>query len=159
KIDYRRDYTNPELLKLAQGMPLEFKPGEKWKYSNTGYLLLGLIIEKACGKFYGDFLTERVFKPLGMTTRVNTEADIVKNRAAGYELQLFQLKNQEWVAPTITRTADGALIMTVLDMAKWDAALYTEKLVKKATLEQIWTPVKLNDGKTYPYGFGWSLDE
>jgi len=159
-FDFRRDYTEDELLKRAAGIPLAFPPGEKWSYSNLGYLLLGILIRKVSGQFYGDFLQERVFRPLNMTTaRVISEADIVPNRAAGYRLVRGELKNQNWVSPSLNTTADGALYLTVYDMAKWDAALYTEKLLKKSSLEQMWTPVKLNDGKTAPYGFGWSLNE
>lgn len=159
-FDFRRDYTEDELLKRAAAIPLAFQPGAKWSYSNLGYLLLGILIRKASGQFYGDYLQERVFRPLGMTTaRVISEADIVPNRAAGYRLVRGELKNQNWVAPTLNTTADGALYLTVYDMAKWDAALYTEKLLKKSSLEQMWTPVKLNDGKAAPYGFGWALGE
>ena len=159
-FDFRRDYTEDELLKRAEAIPLSFQPGEKWSYSNLGYVLLGILIHKVSGQFYGDFLQERVFQPLGMTTaRIISEADIIPNRAAGYRLVKGELKNQEWVSPSLNTTADGALYLTVYDMAKWDAALYTEKLIKKSSLEQMWTPVKLNNGKTYPYGFGWSLNE
>jgi CubicO group peptidase (beta-lactamase class C family) len=159
-FDMRRDYTEDELLQRMKPIPLAFQPGDKWSYSNLGYVLLGILIHKVSGKFYGDFLQERVFKPLGMTTaQVISEADIVPNRAAGYRIANGQLKNQDWVSPTLNTTADGALYLTVYDMAKWDAALYTEKLLKRATLEQMWTPVKLNDGKTQPYGFGWGLGE
>ncbi|HEX3229922.1 MAG TPA: serine hydrolase domain-containing protein, partial [Pyrinomonadaceae bacterium] len=148
-FDFRRDYTEDELLKRAEAIPLAFQPGEKWSYSNLGYVLLGILIHKVSGQFYGDVLQERVFKPLGMTTaRIISEAEIVPNRAAGYRLVKGQLKNQEWVSPTLNTTADGALYLTVYDMAKWDAALYTEKLLKKSSLEQMWTPVKLNNGKT-----------
>jgi hypothetical protein len=111
------------------------------------------------GKFYGDFLKERVFTPLGMTTaRVITEADIVPNRAAGYWLDNGQLKNQQWVSPTINTTADGSLYLTVLDMAKWEAALNAGRLLKNESYQAMWTPVKLNNGKTHPYGFGWTID-
>jgi CubicO group peptidase (beta-lactamase class C family) len=159
-FDFRRDYTEEELLKRAEAIPLAFRPGEKWSYSNLGYVLLGILIHKVSGEFYGDFLHERVFRPLGMTTaRIISEADIVLNRAGGYRLVKGELKNQDWVSPTLNTTADGALYLTVYDMAKWDAALYTEKLLKKSSLREMWTPVKLNDGKTYPYGFGWSLNE
>jgi len=159
-FDFRRDYTEDELLKRAEAIPLAFQPGEKWSYSNMGYVTLGILIHKVSGKFYGDFLQERVFKPLGMTTaRIISEPDIVPNRAAGYRLVKGELKNQDWVSPSLNTTADGALYLTVYDMAKWDAALYTEKLVKKASLDQLWTKVKLNNGKTADYGFGWSLGE
>ena len=159
-FDYRRDYTEEDLLKMAQAQPFDFAPGDKWSYSNTGYMLLGMLIRKVTGKFYGDFLQERIFKPLGMTTtRIISEEDIVPNRSAGYRLVKGVVKNQEWVNPTLNTTADGSLYFTVLDLAKWDAALYTEKLIKRTSLDQMWTPVKLNDGKTYPYGFGWRVAE
>jgi CubicO group peptidase (beta-lactamase class C family) len=126
----------------------------------VGYVTLGILIGKVTGHFYGEFLRERIFKPLGMTTaRIISEADIVPNRAAGYRLVNGDLKNQEWVSPTMDSTADGSLYLTVYDMAKWDAALYKEKLLKKTSLDQMWTPVVLSDGKTHPYGFGWWVVE
>jgi CubicO group peptidase (beta-lactamase class C family) len=159
-FDLRRDYTQDELVQRVKTIPLAFEPGEKWSYSNLAYVMLGVLIHKVSGKFYGDFLQERVFKPLGMSTaRVISEADIVPNRAAGYRVVNGQLKNQNWVSPSLNTTADGALYLTVYDMAKWDAALYTEKLLKRASLEAMWTPVKLNAGKTHSYGFGWALGE
>jgi CubicO group peptidase (beta-lactamase class C family) len=125
-FDLRRDYTEDELVQRIKTVPLAFQPGEKWSYSNLAYVMLGVLIHKVSGKFYGDFLQERVFKPLGMTTtRVISEADIVPNRAAGYRLVNGELKNQNWVSPTLNTTADGALYLTIYDMAKWDAALYT----------------------------------
>jgi CubicO group peptidase (beta-lactamase class C family) len=156
-FDLRRDYTEDELVQRIKTIPLAFQPGEKWSYSNLAYVMLGVLIHKVSGKFYGNFLQERVFKPLGMSTaRVISEDDIVPNRAAGYRIVNGQLKNQAWVSPSLNTTADGALYLTVYDMAKWDAALYTEKLLKRASLDEMWTPVKLNDGKTHPYGFGWA---
>jgi CubicO group peptidase (beta-lactamase class C family) len=160
-FDFRRDYTEDELYERAKTIPLAFQSGDRWSYSNLGYVMLGILIHKVSGKFYGDFLQERVFKPLDMSTaRVISEANIIPNRAAGYRLDRDQkLKNQNWVSPSLNTTADGALYMNVYDMAKWDAALYTEKLLKRSSLEQMWTPVKLNNGKTHPYGFGWALGE
>lgn len=156
-FDYRRDYTEDDLYTRAKQIPLAFQPGENWSYSNLGYVMLGILIHKVSGKFYGDFLQERVFKPLGMsTTRIISEADIIPNRASGYLLVNGELKNQNWVSPSLNTTADGALYMNVYDMAKWDAALYAEKVLKRSSLEQMWTPVKLNDGQTRPYGFGWA---
>src|SRR4029077_5216853 len=87
KFDFRRDYTEDELLKIVEGIPLAYPPGSKWAYSNLGYLTLGILIHRVAGKFYGDFLQERIFQPLGMqTTRIISEADIIPNRAAGYRL-------------------------------------------------------------------------
>ena len=159
-FDFRRDYTEDDLLKRAKAVPTSFPPGEKWQYSNLAYVTLGILIHKVTGKFYGDFLQERIFKPLQMTTaRIISESDIISNRAAGYTLVKGDLKNQEWVSPSLNTTADGALYLNVFDMAKWDAALYGETLLKKTSLDKMWTPVKLNDGKTHPYGFGWALGE
>jgi len=157
-FNFRQDFTEDQLLEQAAVIPLAFQPGERWSYSNLGYVMLGVLISKVTGRFYGEFLQERIFKPLGMTTaRIISEADIVPNRSAGYNLVRGELKNQEWVAPQLNTTADGSLYLSVYDVAKWDAALYGEKLLKRASLEQIWSPVKLNNGKTYPYGFGWML--
>jgi len=158
----RLDHTEPELLKMIEALPIENAPGEKWAYRNTNYVLLGMLIHKVAGEFYADFLTQRIFKPLGMnSTRLISEADIIPNRAAGYQIEKGELKNQDWVSPTYNSTADGALYFNVVDLAKWDAALYTERLVKKASLDQVWTVFKLNDGKPNPghYGFGWDIDE
>jgi CubicO group peptidase (beta-lactamase class C family) len=153
-----KDYTEDELVQAFAKMPRDFPAGEKWSYSNTGYVLLGVIIHRVTGEFYGDFLQERIFKPLGMTsTRIISEADIVRQRSSGYRLVKGEWKNQEWVAPTLNTTADGALYTNVLDLAKWDQALYTTKLIKRSSLDAMWTPVKLTSGKTYPYGFGWDL--
>src|SRR4030095_16392264 len=158
-FNFRRDYTEDELLERIKAIPLAFQPGEKWSYSNLGYVTLGILIHKASGQFYGDFLRDRVFKPLGMTTaRVISEEDIVPHRAAGYRLVRGELKNQSWVSPSLNTTADGALYLNLYDMAKWDAALYTEKLLKRSSLDQMWTQVKLNSGTTEKYGFGWRLD-
>jgi CubicO group peptidase (beta-lactamase class C family) len=157
-INFRKDYTEDELVQAFAKMPRDFPAGEKWSYSNTGYVLLGVIIHRVTGEFYGDFLQERIFKPLGMTsTRIISEADIVRQRSSGYRLVKGEWKNQEWVAPTLNTTADGALYTNVLDLAKWDQALYTTKLIKRSSLDAMWTPVKLTSGKTYPYGFGWDL--
>jgi CubicO group peptidase (beta-lactamase class C family) len=159
-FDFRKDYTEDDLLKIVAGIPLAFPPGTKWSYSNLGYLTLGILIHRVTGKFYGDVLEERIFHPLGMqSTRIMSEADIIPNRAAGYRLLQGQLKNQEWVSPTLNTTADGSLYFSIVDLAKWDAALYTEKLLKRSSLEQMWTVVKLNDGKPNSgnYGFGWEI--
>jgi CubicO group peptidase (beta-lactamase class C family) len=90
-------------------------------------------------------------------TRIINEADIIPNRSSGYRLVNGVLKNQEWVSPSLNTTADGSLYTNILDMSKWDAALYTDKLLKKSSLAEMWTPMRLNDGKTCEYGFGWFI--
>ncbi len=147
-FNFRRDYTEDEVLKIVEGIPLAYPAGTKWSYSNLGYATLGILIHKVTGKFYGDFLQERIFKPLDMsTTRIISEADIIPNRAAGYRLVKGELKN-------------GSLYFSINDLAKWDAALYTEKLLKRSSLDQMWTVAKLKNGQPNQdhYGFGWSIE-
>lgn len=161
-FDMRKDYSESDLIKIIEAIPLAFTPGTKWLYSNMGYVTLGVLIHKVTGKFYGDFLQERIFQPLDMrTTRIMSEADIIPNRAAGYRLVKGELKNQEWVSPKLNTTADGSLYFSILDLAKWDAALYGEKLLKRASLEQMWAVAKLSNGKPNPgrYGFGWVIQD
>ena len=154
----QRDYTEDELLKMITEQPLAFTPGEKWSYSNLGYVTLGILIHKISGEFWGDFLQHRVFAPLSMKhTRMISEADIIPNRAAGYVLKNGVLKNQQWVSPTVNNTADGSLYFTAEDVAKWDEALETRKLISRASYDRIWTPVKLNNDTTADYGFGWRI--
>jgi CubicO group peptidase (beta-lactamase class C family) len=156
----RQDLTEDQLLERIETMTIDFAPGEKWRYTNTNYVLLGFVVRAVTGQFYGDFLAQRVFKPLSMTsTRVISDIEIIPNRVAGYELEKGRLQNQAWVSPTYNSTADGALYFNVLDLAKWDGALYAEQLLKRSSLERMWTVFPLNDGKPNPehYGFGWGI--
>ena len=157
-LDYRRAYTEDDLVKFAYGLQLEFAPGSRWNYSNTGYVMLGALARKASGRFYGDVLRDSVFLPLDMrSARVITESDIVPHRAAGYTLKDGQLKNQEWVSPELNTTADGSLYLSLRDMVAWDAGLRARQVLKPETWAQVFAPVRLNSGRTYPYGFGWDL--
>jgi D-alanyl-D-alanine carboxypeptidase len=152
--------TRDELLKMFFKLPLEFQPGESWAYDNTGYYLLGIVIEKASDKTYWQFLDERIFKPLGMkATRSTDPQPVVPNRASGYEWKNDHFENRPVLLPTIAFSA-GSRLSTAEDMAKWDAALYTEKLLKKSSLDQMWTATMAKDGADAPfnYGFGWFID-
>jgi CubicO group peptidase (beta-lactamase class C family) len=146
-----------DVIKTAFPLPLQFKPGEKWAYSNLGYFALAEIIHRVSGKPWGDFLSERVFAPLGMSaTRVTSVADIVPKRADGYAWNADKFQNTEdWPAVR----PSGAFLSTALDLAKWEAALLTDRILKGSTKTEMWTPVMLNDGRKYPYGFGWQLDD
>ena len=138
--------SKEEVLKVVATYPLNFPSGDKWDYSNTGYFLLGMIIEKASGKTYAEFLKERIFTPLQMNaTQINDLHTIIPNRANGYEWKDGALHNADFISMTWPFAA-GAIVSTVNDLAKWDAALYTDRLLKTASLQQMWTPVKLNDG-------------
>jgi CubicO group peptidase (beta-lactamase class C family) len=160
-FDLRKDYSEDDLLKIVAAIPAAYPPGTRWKYSNLGYVTLGVLIHKVSGQYFGDFLQDKVFRPLGMSTaRIISEADIVANRAAGYRLENGQLKNQEWVSPSANSTADGSLYLTILDLVKWDAALYSEKVLKEASKREMWTVATQSDGKANSahYGFGWFIE-
>jgi CubicO group peptidase (beta-lactamase class C family) len=152
--------SRDELLKMFFKLPLEFQPGETWAYDNTGYYLLGIIIEKASGKSYWHFLDERIFKPLGMNATRNTDPQpLVPNRASGYEWKNDHFENRPILLPSIAFSA-GSLLSTVSDLVKWDAALSSEKLLTRSSLNQIWTATLTNGGADAPfnYGFGWFVD-
>jgi CubicO group peptidase (beta-lactamase class C family) len=158
-IDMRRDYSEDEMLAKAFTLPLQFSPGTQWNYSNTGYLLLGIVVRRASGRFYGDVLADRVFAPLGMkSARIISEEDIVPNRAAGYRLVSGELRNQEWVAPQLNTTADGSLYLSLEDMLAWDRGVRAGAVLQPASWKQVYSPVQLAGGKSYPYGFGWFVD-
>lgn len=161
EYDMRADWTEDKQIAVAKTIPLDFEPGTQWSYSNTGYLILGILTSKLAGKHWSEFQSERIFKPLGMTTaRMISEQDIIPNRSAGYELDdKGEVKNQEWVSPTVNTTGDGALYFSVKDLAAWDAALDAGKFLSPEHFKEWWTPVTLANGTTYPYGFGWGIQE
>jgi CubicO group peptidase (beta-lactamase class C family) len=144
------------VIKTAYTLPLRFSPGEKWEYCNVGYFTLAEIIHKITGQSWGEFLHDRLFGPLDMkATRTTTISDLVANRANGYFWNNGKFEN----APNyFALRPSGAFLSTVIDLAKWEAALTTHKILNEASLDQMWTPVKLNSGSTYTYGFGWELD-
>ncbi|MCM2258244.1 MAG: beta-lactamase family protein [Vicinamibacteria bacterium] len=161
EFDLRRDYTEEQLLEVMKKVPLEFEPGTQWSYSNSGYVVLGLLTSKLAGKHWSEFLTERVFAPLGMTTtRMISEAAIVPNRADGYQLAKDgTLQNQDWVSPTANSLGDGALYFTVKDLVAWETGLRARRLLNAVHYDAWWTPVALTPGVTHPYGFGWAIGE
>jgi len=159
-LSFETSPSRDELIKMFFKLSLEFRPGETWAYDNTGYYLLGIIIEKASGKSYWQFLDERIFKPVGMNaTRSADPQPIVPNRASGYEWKNDHFENRPILLPAIAFSA-GSLLSTVEDMAKWDAAFSSENLLKKSSLNQMWTATVTNDGTDAPfnYGFGWFVD-
>jgi len=149
------------MLAVMQALPLDFEPGTQWRYSNSGYLILGLLTTRLTGKHWSEFQAERLFAPLGMnTTRVISERDIVPNRSAGYTHgDHGELVNQEWVAPSFNRCADGALYFSLEDLVAWEAALEARAFMQPASFEAWWTPAQPSRGSRYKYGYGWFLSE
>jgi CubicO group peptidase (beta-lactamase class C family) len=153
-----QDVTPSEIIKTVADRPLDFHPGERYAYSNTNYTLLGMTIERVSGKPYGEFMTERIFQPMGMTaTRLNDLLVVVKNRASGYSWEDETLRNREyWSASHFY--SSGGIVSSVMDFVKWQAVLSARKLLKPSSWEQMWTPQRLNDGKSASYAFGWEIE-
>jgi D-alanyl-D-alanine carboxypeptidase len=145
-----------EVVASAFSKPLEFAPGSKFQYCNLGYYALADIIARVSGKTWSAFLAERVFGPVGMTaTRTTTMIGFVPNRARGYVWQDSAFVNgQDFPA----LRPSGSILSTVLDLAKWDAALYEDRVLTKASRDAMFSPAKLSTGANAPYGFGWVLD-
>lgn len=157
----RLDISRKEIIALVKELPLKFMPGECWSYDNTGYYLLGFILEKISSKPYAVLLQEMIFQPLEMnSTIMNEPAKIIKNRAAGYRLEDKTLYNKEYYSPSGTFSAGGWL-SSVADLVKWEAALYGGKLLKHSILEQMWTSyesVRKNEvAHGFTQGLGWHI--
>ncbi|MCH7315836.1 beta-lactamase family protein [Acinetobacter sp. ANC 3882] len=159
EIDTQQEFTDDEYLDQYYAATMEFLPGERWSYSNSGYSTLGFILNKVAEKHYGDILKERVFIPAGMNSaRIISDADIVLHRSAGYEYLHGELKNQPWVSKSANTLAEGSLYLSLEDYLKWDRIVATRALLSKDSWEQILSPVELINGQCYPYGFGWDLN-
>jgi len=167
---WRMDFTHEEFINMASKASMTFKPGTSMKYSNSGFYLLGMLIEKVSGSSYQEYLDQHIFKPLQMNaTRRDTSEGIVSNRVSGYTFTNGSLKNAEYTSDTWA-FSEGGIITTALDLSKLDSALYTNKILKRSTIEQMWTPTRLNNGKrgvigdngagkpNY-YGLGWFISD
>lgn len=144
------------LALLAQVKKLRFMPGEKFEYSNSGYVILAQIVEKVSGERFSRFLEQNIFKPLRMkrTLLYDETRPTIRHRALSYRLKEGAYHDISY-APQNAIYGEDNIYTTVEDMYRWDQALYSEKLVKPATLEQAFTSGKLNNGKATGYGFGW----
>jgi CubicO group peptidase (beta-lactamase class C family) len=154
---WRKDLPLQELIDLFKVQPLDFKPGERWAYNNSAFVLLGAVIEKVSGQSYAQFLAERIFQPLGMkATQYDLTEKIIPGRVAGYNKGANGWENAPYLSMTHPHGA-GALISSVDDLARWDAALYSGKLVQPELLQKAWTPYILADGRATQYGYGWGI--
>jgi len=156
----RQDYTVAEMIARFQDEPMAFPPGARWSYNNSGYFLLGAIIEQVTGQTWAEVLQERIFTPLGMTdTYADGHEDIIPRRVHGYELKdEGRWKNAGYLSMTQPYAA-GAMLSTVDDLARWDAALNAGELLEPATLDRAWTDFPLNDGSSTGYGHGWTIGQ
>jgi CubicO group peptidase (beta-lactamase class C family) len=153
--DYPKKMSYPETVKSMiarfKDKPLDFKPGEKFEYSNSGYFLLGAVIEKVSGMKYEAFLKSAVFDPLDMKdTGYDHPMTVLRGRASGYNLSGESLENAEYL-DMAQPFAAGSLYSTVLDLARWDRALAAEKLISKDLYARMFKPEKSN------YAYGWNV--
>jgi D-alanyl-D-alanine carboxypeptidase len=153
-FDPQSAQSDADVLKSAYAVPLRSAPGDKWQYSNVGYYALAEVITRVCGQPWSAFIADRVFKPAGMSSTHPTNAETVPNRATGYSDNDRRLEAADWRA----LRPSGAFLSTVTDLARWDAALYADAILTEASRRQMYTPVTLNDGTIYPYGFGWYVN-
>lgn len=160
-VNLQQTYTPDALRQLMYKAPKSRPSGTKWAYSNSGYVMLGLVIEKITGAPYHDYFTGHIFKPLGMSaTRDISELDIIPGRAAGYERDEPKigspLKNQAWVSPTFNKTADGSTYITARDFATYLAALDAPSALFGPLWAQTKAPViKPDAAKPAFYAMGW----
>jgi len=156
-FEWRRHLTQAQFIQAIGAQPLDFAAGESWKYSNSGYNLLGYIVENVSGMSYWDFLRAKILNPLGMTASTDRNpSTIITNRAAGYEQTNHLHINRDYDLTDVFSA--GAMVSTVEDLARWDAALDTMNLLTDASKLTMWKPQLLNDGRPTKYGFGWFIE-
>ena len=163
--DRKQEITEAQFIKLAASEPLNFKPGERWAYSNSNFVLLGFIIHKTSGKTLPEFMKENIFDVAGMKeTCYISLNEIIPNRASGYLLDEDndnRLIPGKYVSDFYSTMGDMGIITSALDMAKWSIALDERKILDKQTLQEMWQPAKLNNGQEAEglvgneYGMGW----
>jgi CubicO group peptidase (beta-lactamase class C family) len=157
-FEMSRRLTQAQFIKAIAALPAEFAPGDQAKYCNSGYNLLGFIVENVSGKNYWAFLAERIWGPLGMTSATNRDpALVIPNRASGYVRKNGALRNRDDDLTDVFSA--GAIVSTIGDLAKWNASLETDKLLSGSSKTQMWTVARLNNGKETTYGFGWRIGQ
>lgn len=154
----RKDMSLTELINIFKDQPMQFAPGERWRYNNSGYILLGAIIEKVAGTTYATFIQKNIFDPLGLKhTTYGSATRIIPRRVPGYGPGVNNtFLNADFLSMTQPYAA-GSLLSSVDDLAAWNQALLAGKLIKRETLERAWTPYKLADGTSTGYGYGWAI--
>ncbi len=153
---YNRPREPQEILASVATKPLDFPHGAKYSYSNTGYFLLSLVLEKRSGLPSGKFLEDRIFRPLGMDQTYASTVRPNANLPQGYHSRTGSRQPQPPIAWTSTLGA-GGIVSTIRDLGKWDAALYTEKLLPSRLRDKMWETTKTTSGEPVSYGFGWVM--
>jgi len=156
-LPYHSEYTPSDYIALIARFPLDFPPGEQFRYTNSGFPLLGMIIERASGQAYTAFVTSRILKPLGLAaTRFKDPGEVVTGRAEGYVLQDGVFRRGEQLRPAVI-APNGGIMTTAADLASWAAAVFNGRLLGPESLREMLTPVRLNSGRTVNHGFAWFM--
>ncbi len=151
----RTDMTPKELIDVFKNEPMDFDPGEEFRYNNSGYILLGYIIEVITGDTYENFIENNIFKTIGMNSSYyGSNAELIKNRASGYKLEGDKFLNADYLSMTLPYAA-GSLMSTVDDLLKWQNAVSANAFIKRESLEKAINGSTLNNGKKINYGYGW----
>ncbi len=157
-FELSKRYKVGDFIRELSPQPLDFAPSSAYKYSNSGYSLIGYIIESATGENYWSFLRRRIFNPLKMNSTTDRDPQfIIRNRATGYEWENGKFVGRDYELTDLFSA--GAIVSTISDMAKWDIALRGETFLKKESKAEMWKPFKLTGGTENPYGFGWNVGE
>jgi CubicO group peptidase (beta-lactamase class C family) len=152
-----RELSDEELVALWKDRPLDFEPGTRWRYSNSGYYLLGMVIAKVSGRSYADFLRETFFDPLKLTrTRYDSNAEVLLNRAQGYDFEDGRFWNDRLIGMSQPGAA-GGLISTSSDLVRWQMALVSGRVVRPESWEEMTLPYMLASGSETDYGMGLML--
>ncbi|WP_236975955.1 serine hydrolase [Membranihabitans maritimus] len=155
---WRLDHTPEEIIDSFKNEPMDFEPGEEYRYNNSGYILLGHIIEKISGISYEEFIETRIFAPLGMNhSRYGKMSEIVSGRANGYHKQDTFI-NAEYLSLTVPYAA-GSVLSTAKDLHLWNSAITNNELISQSTKELAFTNYKTNNGENINYGYGWTINE
>lgn len=155
----RNDMTPMEIINIFKDLPLDFEPGEGYAYSNSGYILLGYIIEQVSGISYGDFIQKNIFDKLSMkNSYYGSKNKILPNRASGYQYYSGSYENAEYLSMTIPYAA-GSLMSTVDDMFLWSKAIHHNMLISEKSKQLAFTNHTLKNGQHINYGYGWTIDE
>ncbi|RLD21220.1 MAG: serine hydrolase [Bacteroidetes bacterium] len=156
--EVRMDLTVSELIDVFKNEPMNFDPGSDWRYNNSGYILLGAIIEKVSGETYEDYIETHIFDALGMhSSYYDHNEEIVELRATGYQpAEGGSIVNSDYISMTLPYAA-GSLMSTVGDLNKWNQAIMHGELISKESMNRVFTPYVLNDDKVTDYGYGWSI--
>ncbi len=152
----RKDVSTEELIEVFADLPMDFEPGTEYRYSNSGYVLLGAIIEKVSGQSYEEFMQAEIFDTLGLENTYHGGSQIIPGRVSGYQGSIGEYSNADFLSMTQPHAA-GVLLSTVDDMAKWTTALFNRDLLSKASLKKMTADFKLNNGEHAGYGYGFSV--